>query len=594
MEVGVQAASLDSVYQEALLDALLDWRGAKAADAESRRWASAAMRMLVVSTKLPRKVTILLRLRDEVYRLGLRNLGSTAGARHGLLLCTAALIDSVLSSSPLHAEEISLKLESFNRAKLTGSLEGRATVDLEVAMEGVSTFIESLAQLRALTGSNFEFKRVSFTGQMLPIVDRCVVASERPLSVEASSRATVAVFSLLDESDRTALLERWLDAKEQKHADLVCKGRLRALSNLHFVCANQELGLRIVQFLEELVKGSVAIEVKTSAMESLSVLLRPSASQSDAPIKTLGDTLISGLTDYTNDQRGDVGSLLRLQSLEAAEILPGTQSDKAIKLRVSTMLVPYVIRLAAEKFSKVRYRAWHSLGKLWSSPHYGKELAASFDHLEDVSTEGYYRHLLELLTIESLREPLVVGLCSSIGGPEDVNRACCSAFTSLAINKKGNERTLFVRSVITTLLKYLDKLAPGEDHDIVPVVEFLTFILNQDLVTEASLQTEEVNIWNVVQKVHVSTSGIERIDAVVRLCSALESFATLRTRALDKMTRQLLHRYPRVRNAAADILYASCLNEDLLRADWNAPSALNKSLVLDLRKTLKVAKATAS
>ena len=68
------------------------------------------------------------------------------------------------------------------------------------------------------------------------------------------------------------------------------------------------------------------------------------------------DALLAGLEDYTNDERGDVGSLVRLQALAcAAEILAARMFKKeALPVQV---LKGDIYRLSLEKLDRVRLQA---------------------------------------------------------------------------------------------------------------------------------------------------------------------------------------------------------------------------------------------
>ncbi|RMZ77388.1 hypothetical protein DV738_g4405, partial [Chaetothyriales sp. CBS 135597] len=582
IEVTAQAAALDEQYHTALLHALIGWRGARAADADSRRWAVTALRNLYNSTPLTLKIQTLEKLRDGLHRLGPRNLATTAGARHGLLLCVAAVIDSLVALPPSQAPEILSLVDSVDMVAAAGDVGSRTTADLEVAMEGICTFVESLAKFKVTISPKSEAEHAHFAKQILPLIDRCIVTAERPLTIEACSKAIVAVFPMLQESDQTALLESWLDAKQQqKHADLTCKGRLTAMAHLHGLTEHQQSSVRILIFLQSLVGAKdSSIEVKVAALESLCLLVSSSPTKTLPPLPNLRETLIAGLTDYTNDQRGDVGSLVRLQSLEAIEALRTHQAPEDLL----NDLTPYVARLAAEKLNKVRHRAWHCLRGIYGE----EELPDSFQHLEDVSSQAYYRHLLQLISAKKLQKHLLVGLCSSFGGTDEVNRASCTAFASFALGIDKDSRSDFVHMVLRTLVQHLINTAAGEDRDIIPALGFMTFILDQEFIPDVDLRMDWTTVWDMIQKVHNPTISLERTNTIAQFYRVLAAVPVMRTKSLDKLTRFLLHRYPKIRNTAADILYELCSDQDFVKADWNTAAATNKPLVLDIRRRLGV------
>lgn len=62
------------------------------------------------------------------------------------------------------------------------------------------------------------------------------------------------------------------------------------------------------------------------------------------------------LQDYTTDQRGDIGSLIRLEAVNAVRI--AWQHGVAIQETDRTELMGLICSLAAEKLDKVRLQAW--------------------------------------------------------------------------------------------------------------------------------------------------------------------------------------------------------------------------------------------
>jgi hypothetical protein len=73
------------------------------------------------------------------------------------------------------------------------------------------------------------------------------------------------------------------------------------------------------------------------------------------------------LNDYTTDRRGDIGSLIRVEAIQAAGILlqrePGSTSHSPLVQNLAGNLC----RLASEKLDKVRLHAWLCLQGFWES-----------------------------------------------------------------------------------------------------------------------------------------------------------------------------------------------------------------------------------
>ena len=87
------------------------------------------------------------------------------------------------------------------------------------------------------------------------------------------------------------------------------------------------------------------------------------------PIST---AIADSLDDYTIDQRGDIGSLVRIEAIDAVHAsweqgqLPGLALQD---------LGSKVCRLALEKLDRVRVKAWHCLHDIWDDLSGGQKLS---------------------------------------------------------------------------------------------------------------------------------------------------------------------------------------------------------------------------
>jgi tubulin-specific chaperone D len=79
----------------------------------------------------------------------------------------------------------------------------------------------------------------------------------------------------------------------------------------------------------------------------------------------LAEVIEQSLNDYTTDQRGDVGSLLRLEAVDCVNKLLSHPRDFFSSGEFFRRLVVSVARLAAEKLDKVRFHAWLCLQTVW-------------------------------------------------------------------------------------------------------------------------------------------------------------------------------------------------------------------------------------
>lgn len=78
--------------------------------------------------------------------------------------------------------------------------------------------------------------------------------------------------------------------------------------------------------------------------------------------ENLSQALHACLSDYTTDRRGDVGSLIRLEAIDATAVV----LEKGLLCkRESQDMAARICGLAVEKLDRVRFRAWKCLRDNW-------------------------------------------------------------------------------------------------------------------------------------------------------------------------------------------------------------------------------------
>jgi hypothetical protein len=167
-----------------------------------------------------------------------------------------------------------------------------------------------------------------------------------------------------------------------------------------------------------------------------------------------------------------------------------------------------------------------------------------------VSSLAYFKSLLQLIKIPHLRDHLILGLISSLSaGTDEIGRACTEAVVITLLEQESPARFPLILSMIMFLIRHLDRLSKQDDRDVVPALDFLTFLLDHVLPLAGSDGHTEVDcnqLWGTSQKVHGPSASIARLEAMVRLYTTFSSIADLRIKALDRLSRMLLHRWPKV------------------------------------------------
>jgi tubulin-specific chaperone D len=345
-------------------------------------------------------------------------------------------------------------------------------------------------------------------------------------------------------------------------------------------------------YATNVVTGNHKIESRVDAMQALGTMLASMSTRMDAHMAAQTcKVLFHGLTDYTNDQRGDIGSTLRIQTLDSLECLcrPGCSVD--LRQAIDTTLIPTVAKLAVEKLNNVRFRAWKCLG-IWLCIDRTVVLSKStFEFVTDVCSEAYYDQLMPLLEQPRLQRHLILGLVtSSTSGSEDLCRAANTALVHYLERLSEDERNKLTTAISSIVVEELASNPANEDRAVIPLLDFLCFLADHHLlqaeVTTSASPDATYDLWTIVQSTHAPSSSIQRVEACLNMYVRLLGMPTYRARALDRMTRQLLHRWPKIRNAAAEALFTHDANDQLATIDWNQPVAKVKPSVLVIRKEL--------
>jgi hypothetical protein len=84
-------------------------------------------------------------------------------------------------------------------------------------------------------------------------------------------------------------------------------------------------------------------------------------------VDAIATSVLDFLNDYTTDRRGDIGSLIRVEAVQAASILLKPDSRLPSRSPVVQSLLGCLCRLASEKLDKVRLSAWLCLQDYWES-----------------------------------------------------------------------------------------------------------------------------------------------------------------------------------------------------------------------------------
>lgn len=512
-EVAVKAGNLQELYWEALFENLLEWRGTGSLDSDSRLSAAKAVGLLSQS----RSPSIVLRMSDQLC-LKLRTLRPReVEERQGLVSALAALVET--SNSIPHpdtwattcAELLQLWRLFDNELRLDEKAFISPALRPEFTAASVCNLLGALADMTVqLPGESGRLH--DYAAEVIRIINFCLVRHEESV-MDAIIRAIPAILQHLHGitaactrnpiADHTEdLVCTWLTKLENEisYSGLRCSGYAVALGAAYGTLddwkdtsAWSKLQRRIVKVLSFRCTAAVAIEARIVALRALGVLLEKSNREAVPPSLYLapdveaqvGSALHVALNDYTITERGDVGSLVRLEALNTIRLawISGRLCDEDGEC--AQQMYHDIVRLSLEKLDKMRVKAAHVLQKRNSSVASSSPATAA----DDVSSQVYFLRALrslQLTTCASIREATCVGFVNSAGmGSESVvqnARLALVEFVESLPNQAALESEQLSLLDLLNSMTSLLKTNIDNDRVLLPLLEVIAFLFDMQVV----------------------------------------------------------------------------------------------------------------
>ncbi|KAJ6036942.1 Tubulin-specific chaperone D C-terminal [Penicillium herquei] len=597
IDVAKATASLDMVYWSPLLEALMGWRGIGSPDAESRRRAASSIGSLSKLEKFKTMSVVLQKLSSKIPRIP----RSDVESRHGCLLSIAATVDAYIhewDSSP-EARDTPEGKEVLSQVtalwNIFNSPYSPTDNDLklqssrpELTAEAASCLINSLCQATISVG----FSRPSdpLLDRVLEILSLCISRSD-DISIQTSSDALSIIFPLLSPEKQDATVQAWFSYLRTSSRLPGGRGQILALGAVFKRLGGQDkLQESIVTELLKCAGKDELIEKRVSAVKCFASGVLPHTDNLSPLIETIASSLLDFLNDYTTDRRGDIGSLIRVEAIQAARALEPKLSPGA---SVAFDLTGCLCRLSCEKLDKVRLQASLCLQDCYWDRVKFNPFQKRFEHISDVSSQEYIFQLLTSWSQEWLRLPLLKGLATSaVAGAEGLVRSSRAAliqfFNAHDLQSDSNILVEFLQVLCTVLSENIQ-----DDRYAIPIIELMAFLIDsyQSYALSGPSELDPVfqKTFVLVQKAHFRSANIIRLEAAVRVYAALSGLKPLREDILKKLTAMLLHPFPRVRSSAAEYLYMMTSLETVKYENWSASPKELKGKVDGLRDELVTA-----
>lgn len=481
-----EAAVLHESYWTAVFRGLREWRGLCSSDAPSRISAAQSIARLSNAGNFNQSPQMLKVLIEETRALSSANVAE----RHGFINAIARLFEagfaqasdndtSAAESSLGRLRDMALEImvnpsvvllvdaQSYRLPMRRPELTAYATLQL---LEAICVGLRSV-------GLHEQSLDVSLT-PFMDLFDLCLRRTESNILelIPATVRALANFLPNLH-----AKVDQWLLVLETDIGTTSkLPGVIRALATAEpLVSLATNSSSVIIEALSRRCSPAIDINGRVEALKCLKeILCHPSEDHSRhiAATNRIADAVLIGLHDVTVNERGDVGSLVRIEALGITAYL-WKLKDHLSEAQVETLFAA-VVRLSLEKLDKVRMSAFLSLNS-----EYAPRSRMSSTLID--SPDFFKAALLMLSETSSIRlqAAILEGYCSTAGmGSEALmqtaRRALAEFMAADSIHTSGKD-VLFVTTWTGVLLQNLQN-----DRVALPLLESLAFLGDYNLLTE--------------------------------------------------------------------------------------------------------------
>ncbi|KAL4251881.1 Tubulin-folding cofactor D [Abortiporus biennis] len=327
--------------------------------------------------------------------------------------------------------------------------------------------------------------------------------------------------------------------------------------------------------------GPTNVEARRNAFNSMPEILINISSQISKQLtatlcRRMLDALLVGLEDYSTDQRGDIGSWIRMSCITAlttfAEILvknaPNIPNFKDyLPPETYHNAVGGILKQGVERLDNVRQQAGEDFIRLLLLPLPEIENAndwkiegdALMKHLflSDAQSVGWnegksiFPKAVQLLDIGRYRPSVLAGLVLSIGSKTDSTH----------------------RPVSSSLVDYVSNLpvsvADGNGYDLRGLTKDLTYNILLDADALEDIYEDHEALQNLRHILTVATRNVSKLKSVQRINLSMKvvvnllPVGALRSECINRLPDFLCHQYPRIRADTAEYLYIVLQSKDL-------------------------------
>jgi len=357
-------------------------------------------------------------------------------------------------------------------------------------------------------------------------------------------------------------------------------------------------------------------EAKRNAVLALQAIIQ----QLDTRIKTaisyelfqsLMHGLLKNLEDYSIDQRGDVGSWIREESMKALCMvvplvtrldmeIPGDQIYVGLDTQVQ--IIGKLLKQAAERIDRTRAVAGSTLTEILKSTTShgepllrvpGQEALSTITNreLDWTSPAEVYHLLVPLVAIPEYRYELLTGLITSAGSRTESllrhSSQCLSEYINQLPTMEG-DTTVNLQDVVREFNSILENYF-HDDRVSIALLEVIGILFESGTLSRVGDEALYNRLLFLTRKEAYKSRDVRKLVAVIKV---LVGYAGLtpskaRTNAMRQLLIYLVHPFPKIRVATADqlFMYLTTLDDEFIcdhtmeaediitNTDWMKPVA---------------------
>ncbi|KZV83442.1 ARM repeat-containing protein [Exidia glandulosa HHB12029] len=340
---------------------------------------------------------------------------------------------------------------------------------------------------------------------------------------------------------------------------------------------------------------SQVVEARQKCYEALprilSTLGPKISSDLGAPlVKTVFKALLAGLDDYTSDERGDVGSWIRIASISGLVAVSKLLFMPSTVIRLEDFLpdadyqaaIGGILKQGVERLDNVRADAGNQLLSLveheapdgWRMEEEGRFrdlfMQEGDERTSWADASFVFPRAIQLLAIPQYRSTLAYGFVLSIGSKTDstqrpASKALADYAASLPLTSDVPTELTLPRLVQEIL--DIGKRNFTANQIAVPVFQTLNVLLESAALSQLEAGPEGhqslLGILALASKNADKLKNVQRILSAMKIVTALVPTEVVSKDAIKVLPTFLGHRFPKVRSETAETLYLVTQTRDI-------------------------------